>query len=802
MFSTDVFSPHPKPNPKAIVQGSTYRFTVLTDRLIRMEWDAQGVFEDRATKMAFHRAFPVPEYQVIEREERLEIITDKLHLYYDKQRFSQGGLSIALKGMIKHKCAKWHYDMPDIYIHNSRINLHGTTSTLDSIDGPCALENGLLDRHGFVSVDDSSTMVLGEDGWFVPSDHDDYKDVYFFGYLEAHKDCIRDFYRLSGAVPMLPRYALGNWWSRYYKYTEESYMALMEQFAKKSIPLSVAVIDMDWHITTPPPQYGNGWTGHTWNREFFPEPSRLLDWLHAHGLKVTLNLHPHDGVRAFESRYKNIAGEMGIDPTSEAPVYFDAADPRFIKAYLAQVLHPLEEEGVDFWWVDWQQQNGFSKDGYDPLWMLNHYFYLDHARKGTYPLLLSRYAGLGSHRYPVGFSGDTVMSWESLNFQPFFTNCASNVGYSWWSHDIGGHTRGIWEDELQVRWVQYGVFSPIFRPHSASDTFMLKEPWNFPIHIETIMADFMRLRHQLIPYLYTMNYRNHFEGIPLICPLYYDYPKEMTNDKDFLNEYTFGSELLVCPITSPMDKQSLTGCVQAWIPPGTWFDFFTHRRYTGAKRLSLYRTIEQYPVLAKAGAIVPLSNDSVRNGVALPKHMRLKVFCGASGSFQLYEDDERLENTKRAITPFAFVWSSSAVFTIEPVEGDASILPASRTYTLEFIGLEKPEAVTVLKNNAVWAVQADYCVQNAALTLTLADVLPRDSIAVQIVSGGALIENDYKAEIEGRLPRYQIENVTKQKMLAATKAAKSRVSLAGSLSSICKNAYIAGEMLEILTGAD
>ena len=99
-------------------------------------------------------------------------------------------------------------------------------------------------------------------------------------------------------------------------------------------------------------------------------------------------------------------------------------------------------------------------EGLDPLWMLNHFHFLDNARDGKRPMTFSRYAGPGSHRYPVGFSGDTVVTWESLQFQPYFTSTASNIGYGWWSHDIGGHMGGYKDDELEGRWVSAGrIFS-------------------------------------------------------------------------------------------------------------------------------------------------------------------------------------------------------------------------------------------------------------------------------------------------------------------------------------------------------
>ena len=111
-------------------------------------------------------------------------------------------------------------------------------------------------------------------------------DVYYLAYGRDYFACLRDFYKLSGAVPLLPRYALGNWWSRYWKYSEESYIELLTEFEKRNIPFSVAVMDMDWHIVDVPMESGGGWTGYTWNNDLFPNPERFLSWLHEHNYHV------------------------------------------------------------------------------------------------------------------------------------------------------------------------------------------------------------------------------------------------------------------------------------------------------------------------------------------------------------------------------------------------------------------------------------------------------------------------------------------------------------------------------------
>jgi alpha-glucosidase (family GH31 glycosyl hydrolase) len=271
--------------------------------------------------------------------------------------------------------------------------------------------------------------------------------------------------------------------------------------------------------------------------------------------------------------------------------------------------------------------------------------YLDSAREGKRPITFSRYAGPGSHRYPVGFSGDTVTSWDSLDFQPYFTATAANIGYGWWSHDIGGHMFGTRDDEMVARWFQLGTFSPINRLHSTASPFMGKEPWMFGIEARTVMTEALRLRHRLVPYLYTMNEVAHRTGTPLVRPLYHADPREETVFSS-LNTFLFGSELLVAPATTPRDRRTLRTATTAWLPEGTWVDFFDGTPYSGGRFVTLHRTLEQYPVLAKAGAIVPLVGGEDLN-VANPAALTVRVFAGADGAFTLYEDDDAAEPRSR-----------------------------------------------------------------------------------------------------------------------------------------------------------
>ena len=258
----------------------------------------------------------------------------------------------------------------------------------------------------------------------------------------------------------------------------------MEEFREREFPLSVCIVDMDWHTT----QTGNrsvGWTGYTWNRDLFPDPAGFIAWLHEQGLRTALNLHPADGVHPHEEAYAEMAAAVGIDPATGEPVEFDSVDPRFVEAYFKFLHHPQEAIGVDFWWLDWQQGKQSKLQGLDPLWWLNHLHFYDLGRDGVKrPFIFSRWGGLGNHRYPIGFSGDTVVSWASLANQPYFTATAANVGYGWWSHDIGGHMWGVEDAELYLRWVQYGVFSPILRLHSTNNPYQDRRPWGWGPAVE------------------------------------------------------------------------------------------------------------------------------------------------------------------------------------------------------------------------------------------------------------------------------------------------------------------------------
>ncbi len=755
---------YPQACPENMIQGEHYRITVLTKSLVRLEYSPDGIFTDAPTQTVLNRNFPQVSFEVRETPEELEIRTEYFQLNYDKKEFTSHGLSCYALGMPGGNRNAWRYGVKN-------ENLKGTARTLDNVNGACELEDGILSLwSGCVALDDSRTLTLREDGWVEPRKKG-IQDLYLFAYGHRYLEALKDFYHLCGETPMLPRFALGNWWSRYYKYTEESYMELMERFDQEQIPFSVAVIDMDWHLVDIDPKYGTGWTGYTWNREFFPDPERFLKKLHDRGMKTTLNLHPADGIRGFEDCYPQMAEAMGLDPEKEEPVNFDIANPDFLEAYLEKTLHPLEEEGVDFWWVDWQQGTNSKMEGLDPLWMLNHYHFLDSARNGKRPMTFSRYAGPGSHRYPVGFSGDTLITWESLDFQPYFTSTASNIGYGWWSHDIGGHMLGYKNDEMEARWYQFGVFSPINRLHSSSSEFNGKEPWRFKKEVHDTMCEFLRLRHRLLPYLYTMNHRAWAEGEPICQPMYYAYP-ENWDAYGRKNEYFFGSELIAAPVTTARIENLNVAKTKVWLPEGLWFDFFTDTVYQGGRNQNMYRSIDQIPVLAKAGAILPMTDeiraiDTEKN----PEELTVRVYPGADNSFTLYEDDNITEGYRQgicAVTEMNLNWQEKT-FTIKPSAGDLTLLPEQRTWKIELHKVTAEEAVVLVNQTE----QKDCCTHNGTtLTITLADIRPEDTIEIRLPKNTQVAANPVQQQIFDFLNQAEIDFIAKEKIYQAARHAQ------------------------------
>jgi hypothetical protein len=718
----------PLPNPDAVVKTEHARFTLLTSRMIRMEWSPTGHFEDRASQAFWFRAQVAPQFTVKQTDQELVIETEALRLtYVPDQAFTNASLSIKLK----ESGETWFFGDPDPQ------NLGGTARTVDGVDGATPLSLGLISRSGWSLVDDSKSLVFNKMGWLESREApEEQLDLYFMGYGHDYYGCLREFNRVAGAVPMIPRFVLGNWWSRYWEYSQDELEQLIKDFQEHEVPLSVCIIDMDWHIT----KTGNnssGWTGYTWNRELFPDPEGILEFLHEKDLKVALNLHPAEGLHPHEEMYAEMCKAVGMDPDSQEPVEFDITNPRFVDAYFRILHHPQEARGIDFWWMDWQQGQRTRLSGLDPLWWLNHLHFLDLGRDGKRrSFIFSRWGGLGNHRYPIGFSGDSVVSWASLAFQPYFTATASNVNYGWWSHDIGGHMAGVEDAELYTRWVQLGAFQPVLRLHSTKNPYHERRPWGFDAETFTAARNALQLRHALIPYLYSMAWRYHQENIPPLVPMYYDHP-EQDDAYACPNQYMFGNQLVAAPFIAPKDEDTRLSRSVVWLPEGDWYNFFTGE-YMPSGWQAVYGTLRDIPVFAKAGAIVPQGPMAGWNNVEAPVHLMVNVFPGADGEFELYEDEGNTNaylDDAYAITPMRQEWKGSQTrITIGPVRGKHSLLPEARRIDLVLRGFAAPHKVDVRLNGIDVEMDSQYSAETSTLRIEGMMITPTDWLEV-VVTG-------------------------------------------------------------------
>ncbi|CAF2730149.1 unnamed protein product [Rotaria sp. Silwood2] len=765
------------PNPSTIVYEGQARFTILSTRLIRMEWSPTKQFVDGKTWLVQSRQIqPTPPvFNVTRNDTHLRIDTTFITLEYLRSTtttFSQHNIRVTIRVNIdKGETVVWNAIPGEEYDGN----LLGTLRTLDGnrdskLELDCRKQPrndlhctyGVISRRGYALVDDTHQPQLDSNvqwPWIInqryptpdpvrcqavpvgerrscgssnnteqhecelrgccfqaPSScyysSQAQQDLYLFGHGRSYSQALFEFTRLAGSIPLPPRYIFGVFFSRYWAYAEYEERQIITEYIQHDVPLDVLVTDMDWHITfykllsngtRDQAGQGIGWTGFTFDEHLFPNHQKFLQWCKQLGLKNTLNLHPASGIQPWEEKYKDMAQAMGIDPTTGHYVPFNVTDKNYTSSWLNIVLHALQQSGIDLWWLDWQQgEQGWMNDipYTNPTFWLNHVFFTDPYFGNNRPALLHRWGGLGNHRYQVGFSGDVVPSWDTLLFQPRFTATAANVGYGFWSHDLGGHTEEP-DPELYTRWIQWGTFSPMFRTHCTKNANNDRRLWTFPWIYQNNLAKFTQLRQALIPYIYTAARHTYDSGLSVVLPLYYFYPE---NDEAYIysNQYFFGSNMFVSPISQPVN--TTTGLVEnwpIWFPSDSqWVNFFTGDLSSSSKTKSF--TLDEMPVYAKVGSIIPLlsqpksSRERIGRAQRIPETLLLYTLIGGSskGSGYVYEDDgitieyQDSSRATNAVTYFNYTVSDNTLqFSVSAASSLFSTFPLTRTYEIHLRGV-------------------------------------------------------------------------------------------------------------------
>jgi alpha-glucosidase (family GH31 glycosyl hydrolase) len=691
-------------NGSAVVCGNA-RFEALTPSLLRIEYEPSGHFVDARTAVVTGREWPAAKFTFKQQHGWLIASTDRLTLRYHlgSGLFNDRNLLISWRDNGSDRT--WNPGQKD------PLNLGGLSRSLDGAEQNHFSQptEGLLSRSGYYLLDDSRSPVWNsKTDWIEPRPGTNDQDWYFFEYGRDYPAALKDYARLCGRVPMIPRYALGTMITDLnyeylptsdlvskYHYSDKDVEKLVTRFRSSGIPLDVLVLDFAWH--------NYGWQGgYDWS-PIFPHPKEFLDWAHHDGLKISLNDHPgyadwlndKTALSDKDSHAAEVHRQLGI-PSGQI-IRWNLAEKRQAEVFMRDLHFPLMDEGVDFWWVD-GGSGAVSMPGLDPQLWTNRVFYdFSQQHTGKRAFIMSRNGGWGNNRYPGFFTGDTHSTWDVLSYEIDYTARGGNVLEPYITHDIGGFLGQNVPFDLYARWVQFGVFSPLVRLHSQYENPKdgnVRMPWTYGQQGINLVRRYFRLRYQLLPYIYTYSRIAYDNALPLLRPLYLEYPS-LPKAYVYPKEYFFGKEILVAPISDP------SGDEEVYLPPGTWTDYLSGKSYDGDQLLGVQAPIDFMPIFIKNGSIIPLAPDNLEYSNQKPlDHLTLAVYGPDAASFRLYEDDGTslaYKNGQFAWTPISFKSSGTAQWqmVIGPTDGQFQGQVDRRAYEIQLHNLPEPTSVNV-----------------------------------------------------------------------------------------------------------
>ena len=633
--------------------GNKYRFTVLSPRLIRLEYSADGIFEDRPTALVINRSFPKVNYSITESETLIQIATEVFTLTYVKDKeLKSSTLSSNIKAVINNTKIEWQLNNPEAK------NLRSINFSIDSIKDKIILDKGLYSLDGFCIIDDSSNPVLDENDSFIQR-KPGVKDLYLFMYNKDFEGCLSDYFTLTGYPSLIPRYALGAWWYKNDKYTTDDINNLITRFNNDNIPISIFLLGDYWHDNT------NNYTP-------VIDLRSASAYLNNYNIKLGVTINPKLEIKKGSNEYNIISNYFNSGNFNFIPLTNDK-----LGIYLNLFINNLETLGVSIFSIDYN--NPLDRIN---LWKFNHYHCGRREVINQRGLVLSRNAGIAPHRYPIIFSGKTKVNWTTLNLLPRYNLQGYNMGISFIAHPIGGYSGGVEEDELYLRYIQFACFSPIFLLASEGGKYCKREPWKWNSIIQNHIISYMNLRYKLIPYLYSESYNYHKTGHGIIKPFYYDYPK-IYDDTLYNNQYFFGRDFFVAPITNRKNTVIKRVMKKVFVPNGIWFDFLQGKQYTGNKYYSNFYRDEDYPVFVKAGAIIPMQTVVKED---IPTTLEVAIYPLASSEYSLYEDDGFSKNYTKGmymITKFNYQYEpDNYTFSISKIDGKN--LLSTRNYIIRF----------------------------------------------------------------------------------------------------------------------
>lgn len=649
-------------NKESCIIGNKYRITILTPRLARLEYTPSGKFIDDPTALVINRTFPKTPYGITESETLIQIDTGIFTITYVKDKdFKAGNLGSNLKAVINNTTIEWQMNSPQVK------NLRGINYSIDSIKDKIILDTGLYSLDGYAVVKDN-TPVLIENDIFIPREEGS-KDIYLFMYNKDFDGCLNDYFTLTGYPNLIPRYALGAWWYKNDNYTSKDIISLVDRFNKENIPISIFLL-------------GDSWRG---NNNYIPsiDLKNVSNYLTQKNIKLGVTINPNLEIAKGTNEYNLISNY-----TNEEKFKFIPLSNEKLGIYLNMFINNLEMQGVELYSIDYNNPN----DKID-LWKFAHYHHGKIETRGKRGLSLTRNHGIAVHRYPIIWSGKTLVNWTTLNLLPRYNLQGYNVGVSFIAHPIGGYHNGIEEAELYLRYIQFACFSPIFLLASEGGKYYKREPWKWNPIIENDIINFMNLRYKLIPYIYTESYNYHKTGKGIVKPFYYDYPK-ILDDVQYKNQYFFGQNLFVSPITNKKNIVIDRVMKKIFVPDGIWFNLLDGKQYNGAKYYTNFYRDEDYPVFVKAGSIIPMSYNIKED---IPSTLELNIYPLNDGTYNLYEDDGITNNYKKGmymITNFSYHYEKDN-YTLKISKSEGKNLLSKRNYLLRFKNTKNIKAVYI-----------------------------------------------------------------------------------------------------------
>lgn len=726
-----------------IIKGEKYRFTILTERLIRLEYNSKGVFEDRTTQRVIKRNFPKVDYQITQTETLLQIVTPYFTLDYVKEKNFIGGnlapgsnLRITLNGTDRI----WNYNHPEAR------NFGGITYSLDNFSGTLKLEKGLYSTDGFACLDDSDSFVLDGDSFVNRSEPG--LDIYVFMYKKDFGLCLQDYYNLTGYPMLIPRYALGTWWYKNYKYTGNSLDNLFLKFEEENVPLSAIMLSDDWHLADDPLVFDEA----NLSGQLYEEISNR------HNIKTGLTINPSIKAKANTYTYQNIVSNLGVLKNQEYS--FLPLSNQSLNLYNNYGINNWINMGIDAFVIDYDN----IKDK-KSIALFSHYCYATGGLNSNKRIVVfSRNHGLVPHRNTVIYTGKTKVDWDTLAVLPRYNSTASNNGISYIAHAIGGYYGGIENFELYIRYIQLGVFSPMLVLASDKSEYYKREPWRWNVTQSSIIKKYLNLRNSLIPYLYTESYIYHNSGSPIVQPLYYKYPK-IYDEPNYKNQYFFGSKMLVCPIIKKKNPLMNRVVQRLFIPEGIWYELESGKKFLGNKYYMSFYKDEDYPVFCKEGAIIPLSMDKSTD---LPNNLEIIIFPGSDGEYKLYEDDgftTSYKNKNFAITEFIFKYQKNSYELIIKNTSNSGILPYTRNYRIRLKNTKAVNLISILSGNQ--AIPGNYYLEKNDLIIDVNNVSTTAEFNLKC-EGDDTIENStirlINDDIKGIIEDLEIETTLKEKI--------------------------------------